>query len=269
MKSAITISLVEETKGGPFVFWGDPVKAIEQAKSLGFDAVEIFPSDANSLQHCFLEKTLAENGIAVAAVGTGAGWVKHRLQLADEDELVRNRAIDFIRSIIDVAAEFGAPAIIGSMQGRSSPAVEKRLAKQYLRDALSTLSLHANQYGIPILYEPLNRYETDQANTLSEAMDIIEGLGNVRLLADWFHMNIEEVNMAESIKRAGRAIGHIHFADSNRMAVGNGHLEVPPIMEALRNIGYAGYLSAEIYSKPDAMSAAKTTIESYQKAICM
>ncbi|MCY2983090.1 MAG: sugar phosphate isomerase/epimerase [Planctomycetota bacterium] len=266
MKSAITLSLVEEARGGPFVFWGDAKNAISQAKQLGFDAIEIFPPDADSLRHLFLDKVLADLGMSVAAVGTGAGWVKHRLHLADEDQIVRQRAVDFIKKIIDCAAELGAPAIIGSMQGRSSQAVGKETANAYLREALETLGRHAAQYDKVLLFEPLNRYETDQANTLDQGLVLIEGMPNVRLLADLFHMNIEEADLAGSIRRAGHAIGHVHFADTNRMAVGFGHLDIPPIISALRNINYSGYLSAEVFSKPDAMQAAQKTIDSYRAA---
>jgi sugar phosphate isomerase/epimerase len=266
MKSAITVSLVEEARGGPFVFWGDIIHAMSQARQLGFDAIEIFPPDAETLRHLFLSKPLADNGLSVAAVGTGAGWVKHRLQLADEDAAIRARAMDFIRSIIDCAAELGAPAIIGSMQGRSSQAVNREMARALLKDGLAELGEHARKSGIVLLFEPLNRYETDQANTLEQGLAIIDGLNNVRLLADWFHMNIEEADMAAAIRKAGTAIGHIHFADSNRMAVGLGHLDIHPLMNALDDIGYNGYLSAEVFSKPDAFAAAKQTIDSYNAA---
>ncbi len=267
MKSAITLSLVEEARGGPFVFWGDARAAIVQAGELGFDAIEIFPPDADTLRHLFLAKTLSDNGLSVAAVGTGAGWVKHRLHLADEDQIVRQRAIHFIKSIIDCAAEFDAPAIIGSMQGRSSQAVKRATANAYLREGLEILSHHANQYGKTILFEPLNRYETDQANTLDEALRLIEGIPNVRLLADLFHMNIEEVSIADAMRGAGKFIGHVHYADSNRMAMGFGHLEVEPIVQALLEIGYDGYLSAEVFSKPDALCAAEQTLKSFRQAI--
>ncbi len=267
MKSAVTLSLVEEARGGPFVFWGDAKNAISQARQLGFDAIEIFPPDADTLRHLFLAKHLADHGLSVAAVGTGAGWIKHRLQLADEDQIVRQRAIDFIKTIIDGAAELGAPAIIGSMQGKSSQAVKRETANAYLREGLEVLSQHANQYRTLLLFEPLNRYETDQANTLEQGQLLIEGILNVRLLADLFHMNIEEANMADAIRRAGKSIGHVHFADSNRMAVGLGHLDVPPVIAALREIGYTGYLSAEVFSKPDAVKAAQQTIDSFRVAL--
>ncbi len=267
MKSAITLSIVDEARGGPFVFWGDPKNSISQAHQLGFDAIEIFPPDADTLRHLFLAKPLADHGMSVAAVGTGAGWVKHRLQLADEDQIVRQRAIDFIKTIIDGAAELGAPAIIGSMQGRSSQAVKRETANSYLREGLAVLSQHASQYQTVLLFEPLNRYETDQANTLDQGLTLIEGISNIRLLADLFHMNIEEASIADAIRRAGKSIGHVHFADSNRMAVGLGHLDIPPVIAALQDIGYTGFLSAEVFSKPDAMKAAQQTIDSFRAAI--
>jgi sugar phosphate isomerase/epimerase len=267
MKSAVTVSLVEEARGGPFVFWGDISAAISQSHQLGFDAIEIFPPDAEMLRHLFLAKPLADLGMAVAAVGTGAGWVKHRLQLADEDAGIRSRAVAFVRSIIECAAELGAPAIIGSMQGRSSQAVPREMARRLLQDGLAELGQYAKSFGVVLLYEPLNRYETDQANTIEQALNVVDGIDNVRILADWFHMNIEESNMSQAIRTGGSAIGHIHFADSNRMAIGMGHLDIAPLMTALKDICYTGYLSAEVFSKPDAAVAAKQTIDSFHRAL--
>jgi len=266
MKSAVTVSLVEEARGGPFVFWSDALAAIDQAKVLGFDAIEIFPPDAETLRRLHLAEYLSDAGLTVAAVGTGAGWIKHRLQLADEDPVIRERAIDFVRSIISSAAELGAPAIIGSMQGRSTKEVNSETAKSFLRDGLSVLSAHANQFGLPLFYEPLNRYETDQANTLAQGLETIQGIENVRLLADFFHMNIEESDIGNAIRTAGPLIGHVHFADSNRMAVGLGHLDIAPAMSALREIRYSGYLSAEVFPKPDPKAAAAQTILAFRAA---
>ena len=68
---------------------------------------------------------------------------------------------------------------------------------------------------------------------------------------DLFHMNIEEPNVAEALLDAGALVGHVHFADSNRRAIGMGHTAMGPIIDALRDIGYQGYLSAEILPLPD------------------
>jgi sugar phosphate isomerase/epimerase len=90
---------------------------------------------------------------------------------------------------------------------------------------------------------------------------------NVRILADLYHMNIEEADLAAALVEAGPLVGHVHFADSNRRAIGFGHTEAPPIIDALRGIGYEGYLSAEILPLPDSDTAARKTIESYRKSM--
>ena len=85
---------------------------------LGFDAVEVFPPAADAVDPAELRKLLDDHGLKLAAVGTGAGWVKRRLTLTHEDAPRRTEARRFIQAIIDLAGPFGAPAIIGSMQGR-------------------------------------------------------------------------------------------------------------------------------------------------------
>src|SRR5580658_8005033 len=103
IRSAVTISLVAEARGGPFIFWDDLPAACRKAKALGFDAVEIFPPSADALNPNHLRTLLADHGLVLAAVGTGAGWVKGRLHLTLPDASTRARARAFIRSIIDLA----------------------------------------------------------------------------------------------------------------------------------------------------------------------
>ena len=262
IRSSVTISLVAEARGGPFVFWDDLAGGCQQAKELGFEAVEVFAPSADAVKPETLRKLLADHGLGLAAVGTGAGWVKHRLHLTLPDAAARTKARDFIRSIIDFGGPLGAPAIIGSMQGRHGDGVDQAAATGYLSEALEALGEHARQYGVPLVYEPLNRYETNLVNTVEAGVKLLAGLStnNVVLLADLFHMNIEEVDIAAAI-RAGRGhIGHVHFVDSNRRPAGCGHLDFEPIAAALAEIGYTGFASAEALPWPDSQTAARQTI---------
>ena len=144
MKSAVTISLVPEARGGPFVFWDDLAAGCRQAAALGFDAVELFPPGPDARGRRLLAEALDDSGLSLAAVGTGAGWVKHKLSLTSPDAAVRSRAKAFVRGIIDLAGPFGAPAIIGSMQGRWGEDVPKAEALEWLGDALAELGEHAS-----------------------------------------------------------------------------------------------------------------------------
>ena len=268
IRSAITVSVVPESVGGPFVFHGELTSGIRDAANLGFDGVEIFPTHADDIDGYQLRESLRSGNIRLAAMGTGAGWLTRKLRLTDPDPWIRAAARDFIGAIIDLAGGFGAPAIVGSMQGRHGDGVSREQALDWLRSELNQLGPRAHAHGVPLLYEPLNRYETNLFNTLSDAAAFLESLEtrNVKLLADLFHMNIEEADSAQAIRAVGRHIGHVHFADSNRRAIGFGHTEVAPIARALIDVGFEGFISGEIFPWPDPQTAARKTMESFKSA---
>ncbi|CAN5363347.1 sugar phosphate isomerase/epimerase [soil metagenome] len=267
MKSAVTVSLVPEARGGPFVFWDDLPAACRTAKQLGFEAIELFAPGPDAVPVKELKSLLDGEGLLLAAVGTGAGWVKHRLTLTSPDTSVRAKAIDFVKSMIDYGANFSAPAIIGSMQGRWGEGVEKAMAMGWLTNSLQVLGIHAAKNML--LYEPLNRYETNLFNTMSDGVKLIDSANqsNVKLLADLFHMNIEETSVPVAIRKAEGYIGHVHLADSNRWAAGFGHTDFAPIIAALIASEYEGYLSAEVLPLPDSNAAAAKTIESIRQLL--
>jgi sugar phosphate isomerase/epimerase len=267
IRSSVTISLVPEVRGGPFIFWDDLPGSIRQAAELGFDAVEVFPPGAGTVDAGELRRQLLENRLALAAMGTGAGWVKHRLTLTSADAAVRRRAEEFICGIIDTAGTLNAPAIVGSMQGRFSDGVDPEAALGYLREALSRLGDHARRHGVPLLYEPLNRYETNLLTTIADGVHFLKtlGNGNVKVLADMFHMNIEEADIAQAIRAGKGFIGHVHFVDSNRRPAGLGHIDYASVAAALKEIEYNGFLSAEAFAYPNSFDAAKQTISTFRK----
>jgi sugar phosphate isomerase/epimerase len=266
IRSAVTISLVQQARSGPFVFHDDLAAGCRAAAEIGYHAVEIFAPSPDAVPAAELRGLLKETGLQVAAVGTGAGWLIHKLSLTSPDEAVRRRAIQFIQSIIDFGGPYGAPAIIGSMQGRHGNGVTPEQARDWLRLALDELGDEARRYGVPLIYEPLNRYETNLVNTQAAGVELLQSLttDNVRLLADLFHMQIEEADVAAGLHAGGRFIGHVHFVDSNRRPVGCGHMNCGPIVSALREIGYSGYVSAEAFPWPNSRLAAEQTQRAYR-----
>ena len=270
IQSAVTISIVEQARKGPFVFHKDFAAGCQKAAELGFDAVELFAPSADAINGLPIAELLEKHNLKLAAVGTGAGMVIHGLHLCDADAERRAEARQFIRGIIDAGAPFGAPAIIGSMQGKWDAVTDKPTAISYLHEALNELGQHAADNGVPLIYEPLNRYETNLATTMAEGVELLAPLktDNVVLLADLFHMNIEEACIAQGLRDGGKHIGHVHFVDSNRQAAGRGHMNYGPIVQALADIGYGGYASAEAFPIPDSDEAARQTIETFRSVFC-
>ncbi|RIV23848.1 sugar phosphate isomerase/epimerase [Fibrisoma montanum] len=267
MKSCVTIALVPSIRTGPWIYWDDLEAGMQKAATLGFDAVELFTASTDAIAPNQLTALGEQYNLAIAAVGTGAGKVMHGLTLTDPDPAVRAKARQFIQDMIEFGAQVQAPAIIGSMQGNAAPTASRQQALDWLAEGLNQLGDYAERQGVPLIYEPLNRYETNLINRLDDGVALLTTLAtrNVRLLADLFHMNLEEASLPDSIRSAGTAIGHVHFADSNRRPVGFGHTEMNGIVEALTEIGYGGYISAEAFPWPDPDAAAEQTIRAYQQ----
>ena len=265
MKTAITVSHVPEALAGPFVLRTPLPEAFATAAAIGFDAVELFLPGPDFVSVDEVKTLAARNGLSIAAVGTGAGMLRHGLSITDSSGETREAALDFVLAMIDFAGQLGAPAILGSMQGKRTPDGTLDLLAAGLRRCGQRAATH----GVPFIYEPLNRYETNLFNRLGDAVRFLEDhdLKNVVLLADLFHMNIEERDLAAAIREAGSHIGHVHFADSNRQAMGYGHTDSIGVIAALREIRYSGYLSAEILPLPDPETAARQTISSIRSLL--
>ncbi len=267
MKSAVTVSLVPQAKGGPFILWDDLEAACMTASRLGFDAIEIFPPSPEAVSVEIIRPLLERFRLGLAAIGTGGGWVAHKWHFTHADPAIRASARDFARRIVHAAGKLGAPAIVGSMQGKIEGDVTREEAQLWLGEALEDLATVAAEYGQTVFYEPLNRYETNLFNRVGDTVEFLKSLKarNIRILADMFHMSIEEVSIADAIRTAGPLLGHFHFADSNRRAIGWGHTEVEPIAAALHEIGYQGYVSAEALSLPSPEAAAAQSAESFRR----
>ena len=145
IRSAVTVSLVPEVRGGPFVFWDDGSAAAAKAKALGFDAIEVFPPSGVAVEPKLLRCILDDNGLSLAAVGTGAGWVKHRLHLCLPDARLRAKARAFIKTIIDFAAAIrsrrrswgqckaGPKGVVDAFDGSRLPARRARRPRPPMR----------------------------------------------------------------------------------------------------------------------------------------
>jgi sugar phosphate isomerase/epimerase len=175
-----------------------------------------------------------------------------------------------VRGHIEFAAEIGSAVTIGILSGKlgDGAGAERFRRRSQALESLAELCGLARRATVTVLLEPLNRYESDYINTLADAVQVAVEIGapNLKLLADTFHMNIEEVDMAASLKAEGAFLGHVHLADTNRQAPGHGHLDVAGVLAALAEIDYQGYISFEVFPLPDAGTAIRDGIAAVRAA---
>ena len=133
---------------------------------------------------------------------------------------------------------------------------------------LGQLGTHAAARGVLVLFEPLNRYEDHMVNTLAQGVDLCRavGLDSVRIMADLFHMNIEEADLAASFRTAGEMVAHVHLADSSRLEPGTGHTDFAAAFAALRDIGFTGYGAIECRLSQEPEAALRATHDVLRRA---
>jgi sugar phosphate isomerase/epimerase len=223
-----------------------PGEDIEQklafARAAGFDGLEL--------------RDAARPGLAAVAGAAPTACPELRGWLGDFDAGRRALAIEGLRRQLDGIAALGgrgviAPAAWGMFTRRLPPFTDPpRTPEQdraVLLEGLAEVGAHAQAAGVVLLLEPLNRYEDHMLNTIAQAVDLIAAAGSpgVKVLADTYHMNIEEDDPCAALRSAGEALGAVHLSDSNRHQPGTGHVPFPAIVATLREIGFEGVLSIE------------------------
>ena len=264
MKLGIVISS-QPSKFAAIPFKEGIEENVAKVKNFGFDGVELAVRNPEQLNVDWLQSILEKNQMSVMAIQTGQVFVEEGLCFVNPDPDIRTRAIERIKSHVRLADVLGAMVIIGLVRGKETREISDEKVYAWLSEALKECALENN--SVKLIVEPINRYETDNINTVESGLELLEkvNMQNVGLLLDTFHMNIEEPSMVQSIIRAKGHIYHFHVADSNRWYPGAGHIDFPGLMETLDKIDYQGFVSAEILPFPDPDTAAKRTIEYMRK----
>ena len=216
----------------------------------GYDGVEVGGTDL--MQRADeLRAALEQFPVQVTSIiGGHAGW------LVDPNAGARRDAIAAIQEIMAAGAAVGAaglvcPAAFGLTNRGVLPPFRNVFTleegRSLLVDSLGQIARGAEESGGTLLLEPLNRYEDAVLNTLAEAVAVIEEVGSpaIRLMPDFFHMNIEEADIAASLRDSAQYIGHLHLADSNRRLPGLGHTDFVSGFAVLQAVGYDGALAIE------------------------
>ncbi len=213
----------------------------------GYDGIELFP-DIAAQETAELKQAMTETGIAAPSM---RGRTR---DLLAADPAARQAQIESLKGVCALAEDFGVRAIIivPVFGGPNVPdltpwrsAIE--LEEALLDSVLPTIGDIAADHGVTLVMEPLNRYETHFLNTLAHGAAICQRVGhpNVRVMADFFHMHIEEADIAASLADNLSYVNHVHLADSNRDLPGCGHMDFAPAFRVLKQSGFSGAFALE------------------------
>lgn len=245
---------------------GDYAEIFARISEFGYDGAELAVRDPALVDLPALKSLLAGRNLCAPAVGTGRAFGEEGLCFSSRDDNIRSAAVERIKSQIDFCRELGAHVIIGLILGKEEKTPEsEKLALECMIECAKT----AGEKNVGMVIEPINRYETSFITNVEICMDFIEKTGSAScgMLFDTFHANIEEASIEGSIRLAGSLIRHVHIADSNRRHAGAGHIDFASVIAALEDIGYDGFLSAEILPLPDPLTAARKNAEFLKKAL--
>lgn len=226
----------------------DTTISLKHVKKIGYDGVEIslFGVEKQSLYHAF---DVAHQLGLVVSCGTG---LTPTTDISSPDAQVRENGIIYLKEAIDIAHKANARFINGVLYApwqKFMPRQSKNERWSRSAQCLQTVGEYARQADISLNCEVLNRFETDFFNTLEEGSRFIKliGLDNIRLLADTFHMNIEEDNLPKAVSDHFASIGCIHVCENHRGVPGTGHIPWEELMAILRQKNYNGFLTVESF----------------------
>lgn len=222
--------------------------AIAGTQRAGFDLLELPLMDPYEIDGALVARILGDHGVAMtSSLGLDAAH-----DLSSEDAAVSRAGEDLLARAIDVVAEAGGAHLCGvifsAMQKYVQPATAANRAAS--ASALARLGERAQQAGVTLSLEVVNRYETNIMNTARGGLRFLEEVGhpNVHLHLDTYHMNIEESGMLEPVLDAGERLQYVHIGESHRGYLGTGSVDFPSFFRGLSRLGYDGPIVFESFS---------------------
>ncbi len=229
-------------------------RSIGRVARLGYDAVEV-EGEPEKVDPDRVGKLLDDAGLVASSVCPS--FTAGR-DLSHPDPDVRNDAMDYVRKVAELAHAVGAPTIIVAPTAylRTQPVADPKDEWQWAVESVRSVGEYAASLGVDVSLECWNRYGTYMLNRLEQGVRMWRetGLENGGVMADTYHMNIEERSLPEAIRETGELLNHVHLSDSNRLAPGWGHIDFGEILRTLQEIGYGGYLAFELILPPGSPS---------------
>lgn len=210
----------------------------------GFYGIELNLPALNIISPDELNALIKQYRLKLHMLATGTYARVNGFSLSDADTARRSAAVKGCKQNIAYAAAAGCGVIIGFFKGQNNEAAN---ARNLLIQSLHELAPCIEQYGVTLLLEATNRSECSVAHTIDDTSAIIAEVGcpHINLLADTYHMHLEEPPVVDSLLRHMGKFDYLHLSDNNRAFPGLGTLDFTEIFICLHQMNYKGHLSIE------------------------
>jgi sugar phosphate isomerase/epimerase len=253
-------------------------KVCDYVAGLGYEGLEVAPFTLADSAEQVSPQRRAELRRAAEARGLevlGLHWLLVKppgLYITQPDAAVRRRTADYFRQLVDLCADLGGQVmVIGSPKQRNlMPGVSREQAYAYAREVFQPSLDPAARRGVTLAFEPLGPVETDFINTVAEAIELVKQVDHpsFRINIDVKAMSSEPRPIPDVIRSAKGYVAHVQVNDPNLLGPGMGDVKYEPIIPALREIGYDGWLSVEAFDfKAGAERIARESIEYLKRVV--
>lgn len=240
-------------------FTTNDLSLVGAVAGMGFDLFEVACEDPSEIDVFALKEALAEHGLGAVVCGAfGPGR-----DLSSDDPDVRASTAAYVRWCIDAASDLGAGIVCGPMYGsvgkaRYLPPLARAEERTRAANELRELAAYAADRDVRLAMEPLNRFETDMINVVSQGLDLIDEIGSehVGLHLDTFHMHLEEKDSGDAIRLADDRLFHVHVCENDRGVPGTGQVDWRGVARALEDVGYDEAVVIESFT-PEVKSIAQ------------
>ena len=238
--------------------WASPFTSnsfdlVYKIKNMGFDIIEVAVEKQELIDWVKLKEIVKETGLQV----TISGAFGLERDISSDDPNIRAKGLKYITDCIDIAHNMGSPIFGGPVYSavgktRFISEEQKKRERAWCIENLIKVSKFAEDRGIVVGVEPLNRFETDMVNTADQAISLVKEVDhpNIKIQLDTFHCNIEEKNIPDTIRKVGKdLLCHVQGNESDRGTPGTGNVDWTGIKEALTEIGYDKAIVIETFGE--------------------
>ncbi len=236
--------------------WSSPFQTkdlhfLDKAKAMGFDLLEIPIESEGDVDYGAAAEAYQRTGLACSTCAVmGAGR-----DPSHPDEKIQQAGIAYLKHCIDGTARMGGKFVVGPLYAAVGRQWQQTQAQRKADLALAAKNLrvaaeYAEQKGIRLALEPLNRFETSFINLTEQALELMHLINSpaVGLMMDTFHANIEEKHLGKALEMAGTKLWHVHANENDRGTPGTGHVAWTEVAAALKKVNFSGALVIESFS---------------------